>query len=133
MTYYSANPKKFNPCPKPEPTPKKEPKPLKRTPLKKGKPQGYLELYQKIWSERPHISEVSGHHIEEFNVSCFMHILNKRRYPRLKKDRRNIFLVLEEEHRHYDNIGRKDLELLPNWRKVFARRTELMNEEYSHL
>lgn len=120
---FSANPKSFNPCPKPEKKVRD-----KKQPLRKNKAQGYMKMYLEIWLERPHVSEVSGKVIPSFDVSCFMHVLNKNTYSSLKLDKRNVFLVLKEEHHHYDNIGRDDLELLPEWEKVFKRHDELMLE-----
>ena len=91
---------------------------------------GYMELYREIWSERKHVSELSGKPIPEFSVWCFMHVLNKNTYKKFALNKRNIFLVLTEEHHQYDNVGRKDLETEPMWSKVFERRIELLRDAY---
>lgn len=96
----------------------------------KPKAQGYMKMYQEIWNERPHRSEISDTEIAEFSVWCFMHILNKNTYKRLSLDKRNVFLVLASEHHHYDNVGREDLKTDPRWQKVFTRKIELLRELY---
>lgn len=103
---------------------------LKKKVASKAKGQGYLELYKQIWDERPHVSEVSGEPIKEFNVCCFMHLLNKNTFSQIKHDKRNIFLVLPSEHDQYDNIGRKELTENPLWKPVFDRRLLLLREIY---
>ncbi len=127
---FSPEPRKsFNPQPKPEPRKKKEPKPLKRTAIKKEfKGRGYRKLYLEIWIERPHVSEISGKPIREYDVCCFMHLLSKGAYPEFKLDKRNVFLVTREEHHRYDNVEREPLKDLPEWQKVFELREELKFE-----
>lgn len=60
------------------------------------------ELFEKIWEERPHISEVSGkplypkgHFLWHWQ---FAHVLSKGAYPRYKLREENILLMLPEEH-----------------------------------
>lgn len=100
------------------------------TTAKHGQGQGYMKMYMEIWNERPHVSEISGLPIKEFNVSCFMHTLNKNTYKALRHDKRNVFLVLESEHHQYDNVGREALKKDGRWNKVFDRRIELLRELY---
>lgn len=99
---------------------------------KSGQGQGYMKLYQEIWEERPHVSEISGKPIKEFSTWCFMHILNKSTYKALRHNKSNVFLVLPEEHHHYDNIGREELKQDPKWRKVFDRKLELLRLVYGN-
>jgi len=66
------------------------------------KPTGELVLFQAIWQSRPHICQVSGEPIKEFNVYCFMHVLSKKAYPKYRLFDKNILLVTPDIHREYD-------------------------------
>lgn len=112
--------------------PVKGPRTVKERPpaksYSKRAPTGELALFRQIWADRLHVSQVSGKPIEEFDVSCFMHALNKNTYKRFRLDPRNIFLVRKEEHHAYDNEGREALKTMAGWRKVFEMRDALMLE-----
>lgn len=60
-----------------------------------------LQLFNEIWEERDHISELSGKPLlpkGHFQWHWqFLHILSKS-YPSFKYDKRNIILALPEEH-----------------------------------
>lgn len=82
------------------------------------------ELYNEIWNERPHVSELSGkpllpkgHYKWHWQ---FLHVLNKGRFPSMKFRKENILLALPEEHERQDTFP------------AFTERKEkLLNEIYS--
>ena len=60
------------------------------------------QLFQEIWDEREHISELTGEPLLppghwQFHWQ-FLHVLSKGTYPSFKFDKRNIILALPEEH-----------------------------------
>jgi len=67
---------------------------------------GELQLFLEIWSEREHISELSGKPLLNIGHSKwhwqFLHVLPKGRFKSLRLDKRNILLALPEEHDHQD-------------------------------
>lgn len=61
------------------------------------------DLFFEIWSEREHVSELSGKYLgEEPNAFFFAHILSKGAYPELKFCKENIMLVTQDEHWQLD-------------------------------
>jgi len=60
------------------------------------------ELFNKIWEERPHVSEVSGKPLLPKGHSQwhwqFAHVLSKGAFPSYKFNPDNIMLMLPEEH-----------------------------------
>lgn len=98
---------RFNPQLKKGMPPKKAKKPLKRSPIrKKFKKSGELEIFKEIWKERPHICQVTGLPIHEFNVMCFSHVVMKSLAKKLRLDKRNIWLVLPSIHVEWENGDR---------------------------
>lgn len=94
--------------------------------------QGLLELFQEIWNERPHFSEISPlTPIREFSIHCFAHILSKGSHPSFTYYKPNIALVTPEEHDLYDNQTGKVLNN-PMWRPFFEKK-QLLKEEYNKL
>src|SRR5687768_1891279 len=70
---------------------------------KKAERSQMLGIFQEIWKERPHKSEVSGIRIYgEILTVYFHHILEKEKYPQAKIDKENIILLTWEEH---DQVG----------------------------
>jgi hypothetical protein len=134
--------------------------PLKRSPLKRGKRAVYgdsgvstdcqsgltglylksysslIELYTEIWNERDRISYISGLPIPFFNLSNFAHVLAKGqgRYPKFKYYKKNIVLLLPEEHHLYDNghsgLRENYTKKYPacDWSKLDTLKAELLEE-----
>lgn len=84
-------------------------KPLKRGRIKQKIPSNIeekeqrsrilYELFQEIWKERQHLSEVSGKDLRtEALTWMFHHILPKSKYPEAAFDKDNIILLTWEEH-----------------------------------
>jgi ribosomal protein L37E len=90
------------------------------------KPTGELALFQALWLSRPHMCEVTGVVIKEFNVQCFMHVLSKKAYPKFRLNHRNILLVAPEVHHEYDNGDRSK----PMFCKVRELHDSLITEYY---
>jgi hypothetical protein len=101
-----------------------------KTKIKTKKKTGELDVFIEIWNERPHFSQVSGKPITVFSVWCFAHILSKGAYPSYRLDKRNIYLVLPEEHVLYDNGDRGALEDDPAWKELFEIKQMLIEEHY---
>lgn len=83
-----------------------------------------LDFFMEIWIEREHVSQISGEPIEEFNIMCFAHVVNKNSYPEYKFSKEAVVLMLPREHHVFDNqtdIARKDKRF--DW--VFEKRQEL--------
>lgn len=71
----------------------------KRTKNKKSQ----IELFQEIWNEREHVSELSGKYLgDEMNAWFFAHILSKGSNPQLKYNKENIMLLTQDEHWQVD-------------------------------
>jgi len=125
----------FRPDPKPERREKKKPVPLKRTPLTyKRKPTGEAELFAEILNERGRKSEISGTPLYHVGPENFIHILAKgqNKYPRFKLLKRNIVIGTAEEHREYDFGLHEKLRKLPEWKRIFELREQLI-DEYKNL
>jgi hypothetical protein len=59
---------------------------------------GELALFKEIWSERKHVSEISGKSIPVFDPKSFHHILTKGAFPSARLDKENIVIVTRGEH-----------------------------------
>lgn len=101
-----------------------------KTKIKTKKKTGELDVFIEIWNERPNFSQVSGKPIAVFSVWCFAHILSKGAYPAYRLDKRNIYLVLPEEHVLYDTGDRGALEDDPQWKELFEIKQMLVEEHY---
>lgn len=70
-----------------------------------------IAFFKEIWNERPHICEVSGEPLEEFNVCYFSHVLTKKAYPRFRHNKKNIVLCTFDWHQKWETGARKQKEL----------------------
>jgi len=113
----------FNPNPKPEKREKKKKKPLSRVKKKTGE----LAMFMQIWEGRPHVSEVSGTPIHQFDIRCFAHILSKGAYPSFRLKKENVLLVTPEEHHELDFGSTEGFK----WKKVKLKKEELKREYYT--
>lgn len=84
---------------------KRKPNPKKKTYIRKA--TGELEVFKKIWKERPHICQVTGQALTVDNVN-FSHILPKGRYPKFRLREENIWLVTWEIHHQWEHGNRLD-------------------------
>lgn len=74
-----------------------------------------LKVFQEIWNERPHYSELSWESLGyELSSLYFHHILPKRNYEDAKFDKDNIILLTWDEHENvernpvrYDEINKR--------------------------
>ena len=99
---------------------------LKITPIKKKfKKTGELSVFKEIWSERPHVCQVTDKPIYQFDIRCFSHILSKGSYPSYRKDKRNIWLVLPEIHDRWEFKDRSN-PIFDKKREVL----EMLKQEY---
>ena len=93
---------------------------IRRQQEKEADKQKLLDLYQQIWNEEPHISDVSGISLgKEIKTTFFHHILPKNSYPIWKFDKRNIALLTPDEHNRieyskyaFESINKRREELL---------------------
>lgn len=93
---------------------------------KRRTPTGELEVFKEIWDERPHICEVSGELLKEFDIHMFSHILSKGAYGKYRLNKDNIKLVSPEIHNEYefgDRLGSK-------WDWVKEKYVKLQREYY---
>jgi len=89
------------------------------------KKTGELDMFQEIWAERQHYSEVSGEYLgETLDVSFFAHILPKGTYGNYRLRKENIILLTKKEHYQLDHAVHeiKDKE---EWEFVFRLRKDL--------
>ncbi len=84
------------------------------------KKTGELEIFQEIWSERPHICQVSGDPIPYFDINCFSHVVMKSLSKKLRLDKENIWLVLPIWHTEWE-IGNRNLPIFEKKRDEFER------------
>jgi hypothetical protein len=102
----------------------KKRKPIKKVSdkeLKRKQGTTEMDIFKEIWTERPHISELSGlplpykpNNVSQW-VRQFLHVLNKGRFQSLRLDKRNIMLGTPDEHDHqdrYENFTKRKEELL---------------------
>lgn len=114
MTYYNQHNKTFG-----DPKPEKVFKEKKVYKFKK-EPTGESQVFNEIWKERPHKSQISGEPIKEATASNFLHVLPKaqNKYPEFKLLKQNIVLGTEEEHHIWDNARHKAVG--KNWDIMYA-------------
>lgn len=119
--FVKLNCKTFRPDPKPEGK-KKEKKPYRY----KRKATGEKEVFDIIWKERPHASQISGTKIKEPKPINFLHVLPKaqNKYPKFKLLKQNIVLGTDEEHHIWDH-NRKSVENDPKWKWMFELEASL--------
>lgn len=97
---------------------------LKRTRLKQKakRPTGELALFEEIWKERAHKSEVSGEPLVPKGhmlwINQFSHVLPKGLYKVFRLDKRNVLLKTSHEH-HMWGTQTDKLKGLPEWQWVF--------------
>ena len=70
----------------------------------KKKASGELFVFREIWSERPHVSQISGTPIL-FDVRCFHHVLTKGAYPEHRLNKENIILLTKREHEQVHGLN----------------------------
>ncbi len=92
----------------------------------KRKATGEGVLFDEIWKERPHKSQISGDPIHEPAPINFMHVLAKgqNKYPKFKLLKENIVLVTDEEHFQFDN-ARHEIVDDKDWIWIFLLEAEL--------
>lgn len=95
----------------------------------KRKPTGELDLFKEIWEERPHISEISGEPLREFDVRYFSHILPKSTFPLYRLRKENILLKTPEEHNAWQ-FKQHTLKGNIKWKFVFLLKLELTQNYY---
>ena len=71
--------------------------------MKPRKKTGELELFKKIWEERPHKCTICDVRLPWFAVSLFAHVLGKGTEPAARLDKENILLMCYPHHYHYDH------------------------------
>lgn len=113
--FVKLNGSSFRPDPKPEKQ-VKEKKPYRY----RRKPTGEKEVFDDIWNERPHVSQISDEPITEAMPINFLHVLPKaqNKYPKLKLDKQNIVLGTADEHYTWDH-RRKTILNDPKWKWMF--------------
>ncbi len=116
---------------RPDPKPEKVVKPKKKYRFIK-KSTGEAEIFEKIWNERPHKSQISGEIIHEPKAINFLHVLPKgqNKYPEFKLNMENIILGTAEEHHIWDNARHlisdiNDETSHYNWKMVFELEQQL--------
>lgn len=80
-------------------------------------------MFEKIWKERPHYSELSWEYLgKELSSLFFHHILPKSRYEEAMLDEDNIILLTWDEHSNvendptrYDEINKRREKLLKKY------------------
>lgn len=97
----------------------------------KAKPRkttGEWKVFQEIWVERPHVSQVSGMPLgDEMKPIFFSHVLSKGAYPKFRLLKENIWLETPGEHMEWESKSRED----PKWdekKKVYER----LKQQYHH-
>jgi hypothetical protein len=103
-----------------------------KTPPYKAK--GEKVLFDLIWEERSHISQVSGKPLivdknNPFFYHQFSHILTKGAYPRFRGLKENIVLKTTTEHYNWE-FKRQALKDLPEWKWVFELEEKLKSNYY---
>jgi hypothetical protein len=114
---------------RPDPKPERKEKAKKPYRFKK-KPTGEKEVFEMIWKERPHKSQITGDPIHEARPINFLHVLPKaqNKYPKFKLLKQNIILGTEEDHYAWDH-ARESIKDSPKWKWVFELETQL-KEKY---
>ncbi len=111
-----------------ERTDSKKPKPISKISLKKKvRMEGRTEIdvFNEIWAEREHISELTGVTLPygpetpKMWIQQFLHVINKGRSPELRLNKDNIILGTPDEHRNQDSFE-----------KFRQRKVEILNKLY---
>lgn len=87
---------------------------------KKTKKSSMIDFFKEIWDERPHVCQVTGESLPEFNVNCFSHVVPKSLAKSLAMDKENIWLVLPRIHYSWD-FGDRSHPMFAEKRKEFER------------
>jgi len=91
-----------------------------------------IAVYNEIWSERVHRSEVSGEPLLPKGHPMwhwqFSHCIGKGCYGKFKYDKRNIILKTPDEHILWENYKHK-IRDNPKWKWVFELE-EALKQEY---
>lgn len=92
------------------------------------KATGELEMFKEIWSEREHVSEVSGEYLGEvLKPIFFAHVLPKGSYGKYRLRKENIILLTEKEHVQLDHAV-QEIKDNPDWEFVFRLREDLKRQ-----
>ena len=106
-----------------------KPKRIKPRAAKKPGAKTQMEVFQQIWAERDHVSEVSGQWLgDDLDVRTMSHLLPKGAYRRYKYDPRNLVLMTPEEHELYHLKGPEFLSQFDEWKPVCDLYFELRDE-----
>lgn len=76
---------------------------------KQAEKPSMADLFEKVLSERPLVSALSGKSLEpymsnkSFRYSCCAHVLSRKKFPHLAYKTENIALITPQEHHLYDN------------------------------
>jgi hypothetical protein len=124
MKYIKATHNKFTPDLKPEKVFKE-----KKVYKFKRKSTGEKWVFEMIWKERPHKSQIGGERISEAKAINFIHVLAKgqNKYPEFKLFKQNIVLGTEEEHHIWDNA--RHLAVGKEWDMMYGLE-EILKEKY---
>jgi len=109
-------------------------KPIPRTTIKaKFKaPSGQLECFKSIWSEREHVSELSGDKLMIFDIYNFHHILTKQSYPKFLLNKDNIILLTRREHRLVHAHSFEDLIKMDSRWFAVQERYQKLKQQYNY-
>jgi len=109
--------------------------------IKPRKTTGELDVFKEIWAERPHRSEISGRALDkyegtEFFPNIFLHILDKKNWPKYRLNKDNIMLGTPWEHMLVDQGTRDqrrkyELEIEGSFQLFYVKR-ERLKEEYGN-
>lgn len=111
---------------------------VKKIKPKKIKSTGELALFNEIWDERPHVSEIAPHKPlypkgHALWINQFSHLCIKGQYEAGRLDKRNIILKTPDEHtlweHHKDRIFNEEGMILEHWFWV-VERYEMLRKEY---
>jgi hypothetical protein len=113
----------FRPDPKPTPKPKK-----KKVYKYVKKATGEKEVFQEIWNERPHESQIDKSPLGEAASFMFMHVLAKgqNKYPKFKLNKQNIVLATLAQHHNWDNARHKCVS--SDWDKIWELEESLKQQ-----
>lgn len=95
-------------------------------------PSGQLDLFKTMWSEMPHVSELSGDKLMMFDVNCFHHILTKGAYPKFLLFKPNIILLTRNEHRMIHDHSFEDLIKKDSRWSIIEKRYQLLKQMYNY-
>jgi hypothetical protein len=106
----------------------KKPKaPIKQETIETLNGKTEIDIFNEIWEERPHVSELSGKPLpyDKTNMKMwvcqFLHVINKGRSPSLRLDKRNILLGTPEEHRFQDQYEIFKIRKIEMLRKLYVK------------